>query len=143
MIFAMLVWLTEALSSRSSGKVKLIIPAKGELKKLILHAQDNAKEALARNRATQTTQLSLLKRVAQIFTLPKIPERIEVFDNSHIQGTNAVGAMIVAGLNGFDKNSYRKFNIQDALIKDPNPQVAENLKVKAAQRAKAGGDDIT
>ena len=133
--------LTEALSSRSSGKVKLIIPAKGELKKLILHAQDNAKDALARNRATQTTQLSLLKRVAEIFTLPKIPERIEVFDNSHIQGTNAVGAMIVAGSDGFEKNSYRKFNIQDALIKDPNPQVPENLKVKAAQRAKAGGDD--
>ena len=133
--------LTEALSSRSSGKVKLIIPAKGELKKLILHAQDNAKDALARNRATQTTQLSLLKRVAEIFTLPKIPERIEVYDNSHIQGTNAVGAMIVAGSDGFEKNSYRKFNIQDALIKDPKPQVAEHLKVKAAHRAKAGGDD--
>ena len=133
--------LTEALSSRSSGKVKLIIPAKGELKKLILHAQDNAKDALARNRATQTTQLSLLKRVAEIFTLPKIPERIEVFDNSHIQGTNAVGAMIVAGSDGFEKNSYRKFNIQDALIKDPKPQVAENLKVKDAHRVKAGGDD--
>ena len=104
--------MTEALSSRSSGKVKLTIPARGELKKLILHAQDNAKNALARNRATQATQLSLLKRVAEIFTLPKIPERIEVFDNSHIQGTNAVGAMIVAGSDGFEKNSYRKFNIQ-------------------------------
>ena len=133
--------LTEALSSRSSGKVKLTIPARGELKKLILHAQDNAKDALARNRATQTTQLSILKRLAEIFTLPKVPERIEVFDNSHIQGTSAVGAMIVAGSDGFEKNFYRKFNIKDALIEDQYPQALENSKVKAAHRVKAGGDD--
>ena len=133
--------LTEALSSRSSGKVKLIIPARGELKKLILHAQDNARDALARSRATQATQLSLLKRLAEIFTLPKMPERIEVFDNSHIQGTNAVGAMIVAGLDGFEKNSYRKFNIQNSLIEDQCPQALKNSKVTAPKKVKTGGDD--
>ena len=100
------------LSEKLGRKVDLIVPQKGEKRDLVIAAMRNAKESLARKMAESATQGKLLKRLAETFDLSKPPKRIEVYDNSHIQGAFAVGAMIVSGPEGFQKNSYRKFNIQ-------------------------------
>src|SRR5437868_14787529 len=88
------------------------VPQRGEKKELVAHAMVNAREALGRKIADTSSQQRLLKGLAETFSLPRVPQRIEVYDNSHIQGSNAVGAMIVAGPEGFRKNQYRKFNIR-------------------------------
>ena len=88
------------------------MPQRGEKKDLIAHALANAREALGRKLAETSSQQKLLDQLAETFALPRPPRRIEVYDNSHIQGTNAVGAMIVAGPEGFRKKDYRKFNIR-------------------------------
>ena len=88
------------------------MPRRGEKKELVDHALANAREALGRKLADTSSQRKLLAALAECFGLPRVPRRIEVYDNSHIQGTNAVGAMIVAGPEGFQKNQYRKFNIR-------------------------------
>jgi excinuclease ABC subunit C len=90
------------------------VPQRGEKKDLVDHALANAREALARKLAESSSQRRLLELLADVFALPRPPRRIEVYDNSHIQGSNAVGAMIVAGGEGFQKNQYRKFNIRAA-----------------------------
>ncbi|WP_316860286.1 excinuclease ABC subunit UvrC [uncultured Cohaesibacter sp.] len=102
----------EALSSKSDHKVTVSTPQRGEKRELVEHAHANAREALGRRLAETTSQVRLLQGVAEVFGLPDLPKRIEVYDNSHIQGTNAVGGMIVAGTEGFMKNQYRKFNIK-------------------------------
>ena len=104
--------MTDALSQKLGRKVELLVPRRGEKAELVDSALRNARESLARKMAESATQTRLLKGLAEAFDLPKPPERVEVYDNSHIQGTNAVGAMIVAGPEGFMKNSYRKFNIK-------------------------------
>ena len=104
--------MTDALSQKLGRKVELLVPRRGEKAELVDSALRNARESLARKMAESATQTKLLKGLAEAFDLPKPPERVEVYDNSHIQGTNAVGAMIVAGPEGFMKNSYRKFNIK-------------------------------
>ena len=106
--------LAEALSAKSGRKVEISVPQRGEKKELVEHALVNAREALGRKLAETSSQQKLLKALAETFGLPRVPRRIEVYDNSHIQGTNAVGAMIVAGPEGFHKNQYRKFNIRSA-----------------------------
>jgi excinuclease ABC subunit C len=106
--------LAEALTVKSSHKVEISVPQRGEKKELVAHALVNAREALGRKLADTSSQQKLLKGLAQAFDLPRVPKRIEVYDNSHIQGSNAVGAMIVAGPEGFRKNQYRKFNIRSA-----------------------------
>jgi excinuclease ABC subunit C len=106
--------LAEALSTKSGHKVEVSVPQRGERKELVDHARANAREALARKLAESSSQRKLLELLAEVFALPRPPRRIEVYDNSHIQGTNAVGAMIVAGPEGFQKNQYRKFNIRAA-----------------------------
>jgi excinuclease ABC subunit C len=106
--------LADALTTKSGHKVEVLIPQRGERKDLIEHALANAREALARKLAETSSQQRLLRQLAETFGLPRMPRRIEVFDNSHIQGANAVGAMIVAGPEGFRKNDYRKFNIRSA-----------------------------
>jgi excinuclease ABC subunit C len=106
--------LAEALSTKSGYKVEVSVPQRGEKKELVDHALANAREALARKLAESSSQRKLLDLLAEIFALPRPPRRIEVYDNSHIQGSNAVGAMIVAGSEGFQKNQYRKFNIRAA-----------------------------
>src|SRR4030081_2685790 len=106
--------LAEALSTKSGFKVEISVPQRGEKKDLVDHALANAREALGRKLADTSSQRKLLRRVGETFALPRVPRRIEVYDNSHIQGTNAVGAMIVAGAEGFQKNQYRKFNIRSA-----------------------------
>ena len=108
------VLLAEALSTKSGRKVEVSLPQRGERKDLVEHALANAREALGRKLAETSSQQKLLSQLAETFALPQVPRRIEVFDNSHIQGTNAVGAMIVAGPEGFRKSQYRKFNIRSA-----------------------------
>ena len=104
--------LAEALSIKAGFKVEVNTPRRGEKKELIAHALTNAREALGRKLADTATQARLLQGLVTTLGLPHAPKRIEVYDNSHIQGTNAVGAMIVAGPDGFIKNQYRKFNIR-------------------------------
>lgn len=106
--------LEEALCERAGRKVAIERPQRGDRKKLIAQAQRNAEEALERRMAETTTQGKVLRELADTFELADVPKRIEVYDNSHIMGTNATGAMIVAGPEGFRKNSYRKFNIKRA-----------------------------
>jgi excinuclease ABC subunit C len=104
--------LAEALSTKSGYKVEINVPQRGEKRELVDHALANAREALARKLAESSSQRKLLELLAASFALPRVPRRIEVYDNSHIQGSNAVGAMIVAGPDGLQKNQYRKFNIR-------------------------------
>jgi excinuclease ABC subunit C len=104
--------LAEALTVKAGHKVEVSVPKRGEKKEMIAHALTNAREALGRKLADTATQSRLLDGLATTLQLPHPPKRIEVYDNSHIQGTNAVGAMIVAGPDGFIKNQYRKFNIK-------------------------------
>jgi excinuclease ABC subunit C len=104
--------LANALSIKAGHKVEVSMPKRGEKKELVTHALTNAREALGRKLADTATQGRLLEATAATLGLPHPPKRIEVYDNSHIQGTNAVGAMIVAGPDGFVKNQYRKFNIK-------------------------------
>jgi excinuclease ABC subunit C len=104
--------LANALSIKAGHKIEVAAPKRGEKKELVAHALTNAREALGRKLADTATQGRLLDAMATTLSLPHAPKRIEVYDNSHIQGTNAVGAMIVAGPDGFVKNQYRKFNIK-------------------------------
>jgi len=104
--------LAEALSVKSGHKVEILLPHRGEKKDLVNHALANAREALGRKLADTSSQRKLLAALAECFGRPRPPRRIEVYDNSHIQGSNAVGAMIVAGPDGFRKNQYRKFNMR-------------------------------
>ncbi len=104
--------LADALCTKSGHKVEVSVPQRGEKKDLIEHALANAREALGRKLAETSSQQKLLRDLATTFGLPRPPRRIEVYDNSHIQGSNAVGAMIVAGPEGFRKKDYRKFNIR-------------------------------
>ena len=104
--------LEEALCERSGHKVGIEVPQRGSRRKLIDQEKRNAEEALDRRLAETTTQGKILRELADTFELAEVPKRIEVYDNSHIMGTNATGAMIVAGPEGFRKNNYRKFNIK-------------------------------
>jgi excinuclease ABC subunit C len=104
--------LASALSIKAGTRVEVLTPKRGEKKELVTHALTNAREALGRKLADTATQGRLLQGMVETLGLEQPPKRIEVYDNSHIQGTNAVGAMIVAGPDGFIKNQYRKFNIK-------------------------------
>uniref|UniRef100_UPI003514089B excinuclease ABC subunit UvrC n=1 Tax=Nioella sp. TaxID=1912091 RepID=UPI003514089B len=104
--------MAEALGEKRGRKVELVVPLRGEKAELVSFAARNARESLARKMSEAATQSRLLDGLAEAFALDAPPERIEVYDNSHIQGTNAVGGMIVAGREGFLKSQYRKFNIK-------------------------------
>ena len=103
---------TQLLSDRAGRRVEIAVPQRGEKAELVENAARNARESLARKQAENTTQNKLLAGLADEFDLDSPPKRIEVYDNSHIQGTNAVGGMIVAGVDGYLKSQYRKFNIK-------------------------------
>ncbi|APX90199.1 excinuclease ABC subunit C [Brevirhabdus pacifica] len=105
--------MADALSQKAERKVELAVPQRGEKAELIENAARNARESLARRMAETATQGRLLTGLSEALGIEGKLERIEVYDNSHIQGTDAVGAMIVAGPEGFMKNQYRKFNIRD------------------------------
>lgn len=107
------VVLAEALTTQAGRKVTIEVPQRGTRKRLMEQACRNATEALERRLAESTTQAKLNREVANLFDLAEPPQRIEVYDNSHMQGTNAVGAMVVAGPEGFRKGQYRKFNIRN------------------------------
>ena len=104
--------LAEALTTKAARKVRIEAPKRGDKADVVAHAHQNAREALGRRLAESSSQRTLLEGVAERFALSRAPRRIEVYDNSHIQGAHAVGAMIVAGPEGFIKNQYRKFNIK-------------------------------
>jgi excinuclease ABC subunit C len=109
--------LGDALTIRTERKVTVAVPQKGEKRELVEHALRNANDALARRLAESATQRKLLDEFGEAFGLDAPPDRIEVYDNSHIQGTNQVGGMVVAGPEGFRKNQYRKFNIKGKDVK--------------------------
>jgi len=132
--------LAEALRERAGHKVALGVPQRGPRRRLLDQAKRNAVEALDRRLAEGTTQAKLLAEVADLFELPEPPERIEVYDNSHIQGTNALGAMVVAGPEGFQKNQYRKFNIKRAETK-PGDDYAMMREVLTRRFARAVEED--
>ena len=108
--------IADALELKAGRKVEVRRPERGSKKDLVTQAARNAGEALSRKLAETASQTRLLAEVAKVFELETPPERIEIYDNSHIQGTNAVGGMVVAGPEGFIKNAYRKFNIKDTSI---------------------------
>ncbi|PHR79028.1 excinuclease ABC subunit UvrC [Henriciella sp.] len=106
----------EALELKSNRKVEIRTPQRGDKRELVAQASRNAAEALSRKLAETASQQRLLKDMAKTFDLPAPPKRVEVYDNSHIQGSNAVGGMVVAGPEGFIKGQYRKFNIKDKAL---------------------------
>jgi len=140
--------LAEAFSMKSGRKVEITRPKRGEKRGLVDEALTNAREALGRRMAEGSAQAKLLAGVAEAFALDAPPERIEVYDNSHIMGTNAVGGMIVAGPEGFQKNQYRKFNIKgtDLTPGDDFGMMKEVLRRRFSRLVKeeeAGGDVST
>jgi excinuclease ABC subunit C len=108
--------LGEALTEKSGYRVSILVPQRGEKKDLVEHAVANAREAHGRKLAETASQSRLLEGFAETFKLERVPRRIEIYDNSHIMGTNAVGGMVVAGPEGFVKGQYRKFNIKSTDI---------------------------
>ena len=108
--------LATALSEKAGHKVSISVPQRGEKKDLVGHVSANAREAHGRKLAETASQSRLLAGFAETFQLPYVPRRIEIYDNSHIMGTNAVGGMVVAGPEGFVKGQYRKFNIKSTEI---------------------------
>jgi excinuclease ABC subunit C len=117
-----------ALSERAERKIEIAVPQRGDRVRLVAQATRNAAEALDRRLAESTTQGKLLQEVAELFELAEPPKRIEIYDNSHIQGTNAVGAMVVAGPEGFIKGQYRKFNIKQAATDDDFAMMREVMQ---------------
>jgi excinuclease ABC subunit C len=129
--------LEQALSELAQHRVRLLCPARGAKHNLVKRALENAREALGRRMAESATQRRLLERVAEVFGLESPPERIEVYDNSHVFGTHAAGAMIVAGPEGLMKNAYRKFTIRNL---DGGAAPDQPVPAKPAAAPK-GGDD--
>ncbi len=136
--------LAEALSVRQELRVEVSVPRRGEKRTIIESAIQNAREALARRNAESATQTAMLEGVSELFGLGEAPSRIEVYDNSHIQGAKPVGAMIVAGPEGFEKRHYRKFNIRSAQGNDDFGMMREMLTrrfarlIEETQAAEAG-----
>ena len=132
--------LGEALGSAAGHKVQLSVPQRGVRRRLLDQARRNAEEALERRLAESTTQAKLLREVADLFNLGEPPDRIEIYDNSHMQGTNALGAMVVAGPEGFRKGQYRKFNIKNPDTA-PGDDFAMMREVFARRFARAQDED--
>jgi excinuclease ABC subunit C len=137
--------LAEALSLRAEHSVELLVPQRGEKRDIVEMAVTNAREQLARRLAENSAQRELLDGVQELFGLESRPSRIEVYDNSHIQGTNALGAMIVAGPDGFEKGEYRKFNIKSTELTpgDDYAMMREVLTRRFARLVKEGDDPKT
>ncbi|WP_242146780.1 excinuclease ABC subunit UvrC [Sphingomonas sp. BAUL-RG-20F-R05-02] len=125
--------LAEVMAAQAGRKVDLSVPQRGTRRRLLDQAKRNAEEALDRRLAESTTQAKLLREVADLFGLGEPPDRIEVYDNSHIQGTAALGAMVVAGPEGFRKGQYRKFNIKQAATNDDFAMMREVFQRRFAR----------
>ncbi|MGE5259732.1 MAG: excinuclease ABC subunit UvrC [Actinomycetota bacterium] len=134
--------LADALSLRAGRKIEVGKPARGERRDLVEHALINAREALARRLADSSSQAAIFGRLAELVDLDETPERVEVYDNSHISGTNPVGAMIVAGPEGFIKSQYRKFNMksEDLAPGDDYAMMREMLTRRFSKLAKSKGE---
>jgi excinuclease ABC subunit C len=132
--------LQEALSVKAESKVVVQCPKRGEKTQLISHALNNAREALGRRLSESASQRKLLQELARVTQMESMPERVEVYDNSHTQGTNSVGAMIVAGPEGFIKNAYRKFNIKTAQSDDDYAMMREVLTRRFSRALKEDPD---
>ncbi len=130
--------LAEALAGAAGGKVEISVPQRGDRRRLIQQASRNAVEALERRAAESGTKARLSRDLAEFLELPEPPQRIEVYDNSHIQGAQALGAMIVAGPEGFIKGQYRKWNIKTAQTNDDFGMMRE---VMARRFARAQDED--
>jgi excinuclease ABC subunit C len=137
--------LAEALALRAEHKVEIAVPQRGEKREIVEMAMQNAREQLGRRMAENAAQRELLAGVQEVFGLDTPPQRIEVYDNSHIQGTNALGAMIVAGPDGFEKGEYRKFNIKSTELApgDDYAMMREVLTRRFARLVKEEGDPKT
>jgi excinuclease ABC subunit C len=127
--------LAEALSAREGRKIEVLVPQRGEKREICAAVAQNAREALARRQAESEAQGLLLDSVARVFGLDAPPRRIEVYDNSHTQGSKPVGGMIVAGPLGFEKNQYRKFNMKEAAGNDDFAMMREMLSRRFARLA--------
>lgn len=125
--------LAEALAGPAGGKVEVSVPQRGDRRRLMEQASRNAVEALERRLAESGTKAKLNRELAEFLELPEPPQRIEVYDNSHIQGTNALGAMIVAGPDGFVKGQYRKWNIRQAQTNDDYGMMREVFQRRFAR----------
>ena len=120
--------LAEALGELAGRKVEVSVPQRGDRRRLMEQASRNAVEALDRRLAESGTQARILREMAEFLELADVPQRIEVYDNSHIQGTKALGAMVVAGPDGLQKNQYRKFNIRQAQTNDDFAMMREVMQ---------------
>ncbi|WP_061927603.1 excinuclease ABC subunit UvrC [Altererythrobacter epoxidivorans] len=134
----------QALSELAGRKVVLSVPQRGDRRKLMEQAQRNAVEALERRLAESGTKAKIQRELAEFLELDGLPQRIEVYDNSHIQGSKAVGAMVVAGPEGFIKNQYRKFNIREAQTNDDFGMMREVMRRRFRKLAEGERDeDVT
>jgi excinuclease ABC subunit C len=129
-----------ALSERIGSKVRIEVPRRGDRTRLIKQAQRNAVEALERQLAETTTQAKVLNEMVEIFGLDGVPDRIEVYDNSHIQGAHALGGMVVAGPEGFRRQAYRKFNIKQAATNDDFAMMREMFERRFGRAAREDPD---
>ncbi len=130
--------ISEALSLKAGRKVEIAVPARGEKRAVVAHAETNAREALERRMAESAGQAKLLDAVAVLFDLPGPPARIETYDNSHIMGTNPYGVMVVAGAEGYAKSAYRKFSIRGPIAPgDDFAMMREMLQRRFARALKA------
>jgi len=132
--------LEEAFAELAERKVAISVPQRGERRKLMEQAQRNAAEALDRRLAETGTQAKIQREMAEFLELPDIPQRVEVYDNSHIQGAKAVGAMVVAGPDGFVTNQYRKFNIKQAQTNDDFAMMREVMERRFSRAIKEDPD---
>ena len=133
--------IAEALSLNADRRVDLRAPQRGDKRKLVLHALANARGALERRLSESASQRRLLEGVARTFGLDAPPQRIEVYDNSHISGARPVGAMIVAGSDGFVRAAYRRFNIRSAGAGDDYAMMREVLRRRFARLRREAADD--
>ena len=132
--------LAEALSVRAQRRVRLSVPRRGPRRAIVDHALRNAREALGRRLAESSSQRRLLEGVAKVFELDAPPERIEVYDNSHISGSNPIGAMVVAGVEGFVRSAYRRFNIRTDASGDDYAMMREVLTRRFSRAQKEDPD---
>ena len=134
--------IAQALSARTGRRVHIAVPRRGEKLEIVRHVLQNAREALGRRLAETSSQARLLRGVAETFGLERVPRRIEVYDNSHIMGSHAVGAMIVSGPEGLVKNQYRKFNIRSPEISpgDDLAMMREVMERRFSRLLKEGGE---
>ncbi len=136
--------LEQALSLKAKRRVHIKAPSRGRKRRVIEHASSNAEDALGRRLSESATHRRLLDGLAEAFELDGTPDRIEIYDNSHLSGTNPVGGMVVAGPLGFEKNQYRKFNIRSAAGNDDFDMMREVMfrRFKRAQRAEEAGEEV-